>query len=32
MLTDKFIVSINNRTIILRKMLPKTESTKHRKI
>ena len=27
MLTDKFIVSINNRTIILRKMLPKTETT-----
>jgi len=28
MLTDKFIVSINNRTVILRKMIPKTEKTK----
>ena len=28
MLTDKFIVSINNRTVILRKMIPKNEKTK----
>ena len=28
MLTDKFFVSINNRTVILRKMLPKTETNK----
>ena len=28
MLTDKFIVSINDRTVILRKMLTKTEKTK----
>jgi len=28
MLTDKFIVSINNRTVILRKTLPKTDTIK----
>ena len=28
MLTDKFIVSINNRTVILRKMISKNETTK----